>query len=264
MTDLCADDLEIVGFNGTPQVDCGRTLPVLRRRSDGMFCVLRSPEGSTLTWYGEDEAKEFAQKGRWTQLREPLSLPRSCLSETGGHIMRQPMAVHVSQTLLETTRLGTWPANFQGEPFEWRLLEQHNDSIRASCGSSEAVEALMDYWAKALQKRFDDEYRQGHEPPSLKRIADFMLCAARSRPLRWQGYLRFALAQEHDRVRPTFDSFIRGEFSDATWERFLEHIKSLGDVLKVVPASSSAATARSKLINITRCRPLDVLPPVAA
>jgi hypothetical protein len=44
--------LEIVGFNGAPSVECGRALAVARRKSDGVYCVLRTPEndGASASW----------------------------------------------------------------------------------------------------------------------------------------------------------------------------------------------------------------------
>ena len=40
MITLKAIEIEIVGFNGAPLVECGLSLPVARRKSDGAFCVL--------------------------------------------------------------------------------------------------------------------------------------------------------------------------------------------------------------------------------
>jgi len=92
-----------------------------------------------------------------------------------------------------------------------------------------------------------------------------MLCAARSRGLRWQAHLRFAMVQEPERVRPTFDAFTRNEFPGMPFEAYLEEIKNLDAVLKAFPASapqtvspSSADLARKKLRNITKRQPLDV------
>ena len=54
-----ASEIEIVGFNGVPLVESGRSLPVARRKSDGEFCVLDLSRGS-INWYGPDEAAGFA------------------------------------------------------------------------------------------------------------------------------------------------------------------------------------------------------------
>ena len=42
MNDRCEEQLEIVGFNGSPLVECGRALPVARRPSDSRYCILQS------------------------------------------------------------------------------------------------------------------------------------------------------------------------------------------------------------------------------
>ncbi len=208
VTGILANELEIVGFNGTPQVECGRSLPVARRKSDGMYCVLSSVENSaSLSWHDGEEVDAFAKARRWTRLREPLSLPRSCLSDPDKRLIRQPMVVFAAQSLLDTVGSVAWPASFRGEAFFWHRLEQHDDSIQAACGLAETVETLLDDWALRLKQRYDAMRRQGHDPATLKRVADFMLCAAKDRPLRWQAYLRYAMVQEPERVRRTFDAF---------------------------------------------------------
>jgi hypothetical protein len=243
MNPLRAEDLEVVGFNGTPQVECGRTLPVVRRKSDGMHCVLRVSEDSTPSWHDEDEAAEFVAAGRWTRFREPLSFPRSCLSETDGRIERQPMVVHIAQEVLDAAGRVAWPATFGGETFLWHRLEQHGDTLQAACGSAETVEALLNDWAMALKERFDAMSHQGADKASLKHVADLMLSTAVSRPLRWQAYLRYALSQQPERVRRVFETFTRQEFPDVPWESYLVDINSLGDTLKNVPVCSSAMQA---------------------
>ncbi|WP_254053605.1 hypothetical protein [Singulisphaera sp. GP187] len=129
----------------------------------------------------------------------------------------------------------------------------------------------MDDWAMAIKRRFDARFHQGHQKAALKRVADFMLCAARTRDLRWQAYLRYAMSQEPDRVQPVFDSFIQGEFPDADWPGFLKQIESQSGVLKAVQipeirssSASQSQNARSKLMNITNQPPLNVMNPVAA
>ncbi|AGA24468.1 hypothetical protein [Singulisphaera acidiphila] len=274
MNRLGVEDLEIVGFNGTPQVECGRTLPVVRRKSDKMYCVLRSVGNSaSLAWHDEKEATEFVRAKRWTRFHDPLPIPRSCISDGDGQLARQPMVVHAFQALLEMAGRVTWPAWFRDEPFLWRRLDldRPNESVQAACTSAETVEALMDDWATGIKGRFDARFHQGHQRPALKRVADFMLCAARTRDLRWQAYLRYAMSQEPDRVRPIFDAFIQGEFSDADWPGFLKQIESLSGVLKAVqipdirPSSASPTqNTRSKLMNIANQIPIYVMNPAAA
>jgi hypothetical protein len=49
-------------MNGAPLVQCGRALPVVRRKSDSMHCVLRlSEKDAAIAWHDEDEAVSFAE-----------------------------------------------------------------------------------------------------------------------------------------------------------------------------------------------------------
>jgi len=231
-------NLEIVGFNGSPVVECGRALAVARRKADGMHCVLESAgDGTASAWYDEEEAAAFAEARRWSRLREPLPLPRSCRPHPDGRLVRQPMMVFAAQALLDTVGRETWPAEFRGELFLWGRLEQYDDSIQAACGSAESVESLLDDWGMCLKKRYDAMYHDGRDRASCKRVADFMLCAARTRGLRWQAHLRYAMVQEPERLRQTFDAFTRNEFPSMPFEAYLEEIKNLDAVLKSVPAT---------------------------
>jgi len=175
------------------------------------------------------------------------------------------MVVFAAQAFLEAAGRVAWPPMFRDEILRWRAVDAADDSVRATCARTETVEALLDDWAVSLKARFDANYHQGRDRMSLKRVADFMLCAARSRPLRWQAYLRFAIVQDPERVRQTFDAFTKNEFPDVPWGAYLDHIKSLGEVLSSVPAAvpepaapSSSALARGKLRGISRRQPLDV------
>ncbi len=218
-------DLEIVGFNGAPQVECGRALPVAWRRSDGMHCVLGSAgEGAMPSWYGEDEAAAFAEAGRWTRLRKSIPLPRSCVDGSNGQITGQPMMVFASNSFLDTAGRNPWPAAADGETLVWTCLERYDDSYRAASSSAQSVETLLDDWANSLKERYDAMYREAGDRMSLKRVADYMLCAAKSRSLRRQAYLRYAMAQDPERVRQVFDAFTKTEFPDVPWQSYLDAI----------------------------------------
>lgn len=255
MSSLRAEDLEVVGFNGTPQVECSRSLPVVRRRSDGMYGVLnwRGPD-TALIWHDEAEAAEFARARRWTRLREPLVLSGRCVSEAGD-LVRQPMIVHVADSFLATAGGLSRPVGHDGESLTWRSLEGYDGSVQTTCASANTVESLMNGWATRLKARFDTIYARSQDRALLKPIADFMLCAAVDRPLRWQAYLRYALTQEADRVHPTFETFTRPEFPNASWDAFVGELASVSAVLAAAQAgtarsSSSCATVQPKLRRI--------------
>jgi len=266
MTALISSDLEIVGLNGVPSVECGRSLPVVRRESDGMYSVLKTvTDPAALSWYDEEDAAAFAESKRWTKLREPLPFRASYVSGEDGPLIRQPMMIHVAIELLAAAGLSARPETHSGESLLWNPLEQQDDEIRAACCSADCVEALLDAWGACLKKRFDEAYLLKTEKASLKRITDYMLCAARSRTLRWQAYLRHALAQQPEGVEQTFKFFTKNEFPDVSWDRFLEEIKVLGKVLAGMPPATSSPpiTARAKLRDIATRPPIPVQRPAA-
>lgn len=94
-------ELEIVGFNGKPLVECGRALPVARRKADGKHCVIDLTNGpENLQWYPQEVADEFANEQRWTLFGLPLNLPKKCVDETQS-LVQQPMVVYTNQKLLD-------------------------------------------------------------------------------------------------------------------------------------------------------------------
>jgi hypothetical protein len=267
MSDWRDEELEIVGFNGRPLVECGRALPVVRRPSDRMHCILQSPlEDTPIAWYTEDEADAFAASGRWTKFASQIILGQTCFTESDGRFAGALMVVFADEGMLDTADRLPRPNAYHDQRFGWRRLAGYPETIQAACGSAEAIEQLLDDWAHGLLRRFDAMYHLGRDPEYLKRIADFALCAARSRTLRWKAYLRYASVQDPDQVRRSFESFTHREFPDATWEAFLYEVKSLCGVLRAVPAvgsqaappSSSPATALPKVRGIAAVRPIDL------
>ena len=260
------DDLEVVGFNGQPLVECGRALPVARRKSDGMHCVLRlRPSGSALNWHAADEAAAHAAAHRWTMLAKPVGLPRSCHPEPGRAVASPPMVVFADESMLDMADRLPRPPAPGGEYLIWRRLQGRPENIQAACASAETVEKVLDEWASALLKRFDAMHGVGRDREYLKRIADFALCAANARLLRWKSYLRYASVQDVDHVRRTFERFTHREFPDVTWEAFIRDLKSLRDVLGAAPPPasqpapvSSPSAVMPKLHGIAAAAPIEV------
>ncbi len=261
------DELEIVGFNGAPLVECGRSLPVARRKADRMHCVLElRPGGPPPAWYAEEEAAAYAADQRWTMLEKPLLLPRSCQARNDG-LTVQPMVVFADDGLLDYADRITHCELWENEYLMWRQLKDHPASVRAACASAEAVESLLDDWAAALIKRFDATFRLSQDREYLRRIADYALSAARSRTLRWRAHLRYATAQDRDCVRRTFDRVIGREFPAASWDDFIREVGNFVDAANALPApapapaasSSSGATARSNIRGIATASPVPVL-----
>lgn len=229
-------DLEIIGFNGSPVVECGRALPIARRKPDGAHCVLElSAEQNPINWHSEREALAFAKNKQWTRFLEPVSVPESCRQRETGQRVRQPMVVFADETLLRMAGALPRPTSHAGEPLTWRHLEGHKKQLQAACASEDCVRSLLNAWAESLLDYCDAMFRQGSDAHYRKRIADFALCAALDRRLRWRAYLRYATAQEPDRVRRTFDTFTQREFPNVEWSAFIKELSSFKDVLSATP-----------------------------
>jgi len=228
MSSLKAGEIEIVGFNGAPLVECGRSLPIAKRKSDGKHCVLDLSRGEhALVWHNQEEADSFAEARQWTQLERPVSVPNACVERSTGSITSQPMVVFENETLLDVANRVTRPDHHDCQYLMWQALKGADSGNFAACASGPAVEAILDDWAEGLLKRFDAMISISRDRADLKRIADFALCAARSRDLRWKAYLRYAAAQEPDQVKRTFDRFIHAEFPNVSWENFISELKTL-------------------------------------
>jgi hypothetical protein len=267
MSSLKASEIEIVGFNGAPLVECGRSLPIAKRKSDGQHCVLDLSRGvDTLVWHSQEEAASFAEARQWTELERPVSVPNACVDTSTGAITTQPMLVFENETLLDVANRVPRPDHHDGQYLMWQALKGADPGSFAACASSPAVEAILDDWAEGLLKRFDAMIGQHQDQADLKRIADFTLCAARSRTLRWKAFVRYAAAQEPDRVKPTFDRFVHGEFPQVSWESFLNDLKTMRDVWSVLPPATTTVpvkptvqSTRQNLRDIAQDRPLNLV-----
>lgn len=222
--------------------------------------MLRLSESSEpIAWHDQAEAKQYADAGRWTMFDKPVYLPRACQSGTDHVVSRQPMIVYIDESLLDAADRLPRPPLSGGDNMIWRKLGEHSAKVQAACASDDSVGKLMNDWATSLLKRFDAMHRLSRDERYLHRIADMALCAATERPLRWKLYLRYATAQEQDRVRRTFDTFIAREFPNITWDKFIAKLRSLNDVLgALLPrmpegpvATSHPATALPKIRNIS-------------
>jgi hypothetical protein len=259
------NDLEIVGMNGAPLVECGRSLPVARRKSDGFHCVLQIPkDDEPISFETPEEAESYAATGRWTKIQGTIQIPRSCFSGDSAGFTHQPMMIFADDKLLDQADRLPRPGSFNGERLVWRRLDGYDESIHAACCSEETSARLLDEWSQLLMKRFNAWYYYHRDQDYLKRLADFALCAAISRGLRWKAYLRFALVQEPEKIRRTFDAFTLREFPDASWERYKEEIKDLNDFLNnrtpfehLSVEKSDDTSTESKLRGIARVAPDD-------
>ena len=226
-----ANDIEIVGFNGAPLVACGHALPVVRRKSDGQFALLAlRPDDGSRNWYSEAEAMEDARTQRWTVLERPLAVPSSTV-DPDGHLPAQLLVVYVNEDLLYDAMNERLSGQRGADQFRWVGIKDGPQAVRAASGSASIVESLLNSWAQSAIDRFDRCF----DPEDFRRfkpIADFALCAAQTGDLRWKSYLRYALSQEPERVRRTYENFIRREFPKCDWDSFVRQYGSVASLLR--------------------------------
>lgn len=255
--DLAADDLEIVGFNGAPLVECGRALPVVRRKSTDRFFKLsiRSRMSPALEC-DRQQLEAFSKEGRLTLFLRPLPLPDGLVARPGD-APRQPLVLCVSQGFLDAVGCRR-PGQHEGEKLTWQELPGRELVFWVACASEAVAEHVLNSWASQLLLRADDLLAQSEEHwGEALRSADRGLCAAVTPALRWRLYLRYAAAQawspEPERPRRTFDHFVRPEFPTCSWEDFTQEFGSLSQTLRArgprwgaraVGLSPAAAVAR--------------------
>src|SRR5712691_10015138 len=189
-TDLEADDLEIVGFNGVPRVECGRALPVVRRKAtDRFFKLSVRPGAAPPQECDRQQLEAFSREGRLTLFAHPLPLPRE-LNVGAGDAFRQPMVLYVSQSFLDAAECSR-PEQHEGELLTWQQLPGCQPVAWVACASEVVVEHLLDLWARRLLQGADDFLAQekGAWERAL-RMADLGLCAAVDPALRWRLFIR--------------------------------------------------------------------------
>lgn len=224
-------DIAIVGFNGRPLVECGRALPIAHRISDGAHAVLDLSVGvDRLHWHGEEEAKAFASEKRWTKFRTASVIPNCCVDDHGV-LSTQPMVAYTNQSLLDNADRPLHPEAWLNDYLIWKKLENYDDGYQATCSSSDTIASLMNHWAEGLLNRFDAMARLGRDAEYLCRIADFALCAANDRTMRWMAYLRYTLKLQPEKAQRAFDTMIKREFPGVTWDKFIEERTKLSDAI---------------------------------
>lgn len=222
-------DIEIVGFNGRPLVECGRALPIAHRISDGTHAVLDLTVGvDRLHWYSEEEATAFAAEHRWTKFRTSAGIPKCCMDDHG-MLLAQPIVAYTNQSLLDNADRPLRPESWCNDYLMWKKLENFHDEYQATCSSSETIASLMNYWAEGLLNRFDAMARLGRDSEYLCRIADFALCVANDRTMRWSAYLRYTLKLQPEKAQRTFETMIKHEFPGVTWDNFIGGRRKLSD-----------------------------------
>ena len=104
----------------------------------------------------------------------------------------------------------------------------------AACLPGDQAKAMLNEMAEKILDLLDAEIsftRNAEETGRLLQLADFGLCAATDKTLRWRLYLRYGAVLPPDRVRRTFVSFIQREFPACEWEFYLAEMRSFHTVV---------------------------------
>jgi hypothetical protein len=224
LANIDPNDLEVVGFNGTPRVECGRDLAIVRQRSTDRYS--RLVDGVPPPAHTREEIDAFESQGRLTLLPKPINLSRMKDFRRSG--MRLAEVVWYKDSFL--AELGVIePPKYPGVLQDWQPVAGGN--YRAACASGAGAPGLLNLWGRELLNKSERllPARSDDMWTKIKKLADLGLCASIESRLRYEHYLRYAAAQwviaSPDHARRTFDCFIHREFPQVSWREFETAVK---------------------------------------
>jgi hypothetical protein len=147
--------------------------------------------------------------------------------------------VFVNQLFLRDAEVSL-PRAFADEMLCWRRIRGREPTAWAACAPQDTASRLLDSWGEMLQEKAAAALAA--DLPNFweraGRLADLGLCAARDEGLRWRLYLRLGAALSFsptpERIRRLFDLFIAPRYPDRTWERYLQEMAGLAEVVRKV------------------------------
>jgi hypothetical protein len=226
LANIDPNDLEVVGFNGTPRVECGRDLAIVHQRSTDRYS--RLVDGVLPPAHTREEIDAFESQGRLTLLPNPIDLSRMTPFRRAG--MRLAEVVWYKDSFL--AELGvTEPPKYPGVLQDWQHFAAGN--YRATCASGAGAPGLLNLWGRELLNKSQRLLPTLSKEiwAKIKKLADLGLCASIESRLRYEHYRRYAAAQcvisGTDHARRTFDCFIHREFPKMSWREFETAAKSL-------------------------------------
>src|SRR5688572_20215134 len=218
------EQLEIVGFEGTPIVECEMVLPVGRVVVDDVFFKFEGRRSNAfraegidrnkIVFYSREEIQSLVEEGRVTILREPFAA------------MQTPLIAYVYDEFLQAAE-SRLPDSIPNQ-----RLSEH---IRVLCGRADALENLLDEWATRLMDNSTAMLERYFQEAQLEfsveaeRLTDLALCAATDVTLRARIYLRagvaIMLSAQPERLDNLYEFSIRQQFPDWSWTSFKERLK---------------------------------------
>ena len=227
LAEIPAADLEFVGLNGRPSVDCGFSLPIVRHKPTNRFALLERL-GSPLRWDTPEVIDEFESLGRLTRLETPFPLPGEMGTDIYYDQDTQPVVVWVTPDFLGYLDAESLAACDQ-PAFQRVHLPADSQVVRAFfwLSYSGGITGLFNHWANTLVRKFDAGLTlELPDLEELERVADFGLCAARAPGVRYALFVRYCAAMYFrpdvppERAATQYRVFVRNEFKTVSWDRF--------------------------------------------
>jgi hypothetical protein len=231
------DDFEVYGFEGTALIECELVLPVLRQVATDKFLkgALEDITGESHALFTRGEIERLAEE------RELTILPaaRPCVPRA--------RVLYVTADFL---------ANVTEQPPHRSYWQELEPMVWAACAPEQDLRALMDDWARKLIVGSTNalvRFLHSHEEDlrdEAERLAEFALCAGSHASLRASTYFRYGLAitesSTPERLQHFFEMFIQPEFTNWTWETFLEDLRRFKYTLRIrEPARAISVKATS-------------------
>jgi hypothetical protein len=266
LTDIPNADLEVVGLNGRPAVDCGFSLPIVRHKPSDRFALL-GRLGERLKWDARGVIDEFAQLGRLTLLESPFPLQAETRAKLYHDSESLPVVAWATPIFLASVEhpqsfgvtVAAMVAMEENTQHQEVLLRGDAETVNAFfwLSNTRDVTSWCDQRAKELIQVYDHGLTSGPPDwPNLERIADFGLCAARDAGLRYALFVRYCAAMYFntglpaERALTQYRVFVRNEFKSVTWDRFRE------DMLAVVMRGKDVAAYRNGVPGESKAPPV--------
>ena len=205
--------MKVIGMHGRCEVDAGDATPVVQRE-DGMVQRFHFSEGeSSPLWYDEDASYDWGV-GYLNRFKDHLTC------ETPNESIR---VFFVSQELLDA--VGFTLNDFQFK-LEWsQLISEPTTTFGCVVPSPDAIDMGNTIGQECLKKIKQD--RANLSLGDISKLADYGLCASTDKKMRWELYAFFHINSDEGHLQSGFKYFIKREYPQNSFERFLDAVRSI-------------------------------------
>jgi len=245
-------EFEVVGFDSTPKIECGRSLPLLRNLTTNSFSMgtnqLHNPSHELAI--SEEEIKSWLAEGRITMLPKPLPA------------FQHAIIVYAREDMLRLGNGLTLPKRIGNHRLQWQRLLEHDPRTWTTLVPESLSITLLDLWGlhfrdltTMLLERFlleqDEAFRAQAET-----TAEIARGAAMNVRLRCEIFVRHGLAILHsntpERIETVFNIIVRREYPQWNHDDYLSLVRELGELLRArrqlhsLPKSPAATLSTTK------------------